>query len=396
MDYNETLKYISNTPKFSKTLGNAELLRLLEYLGNPQDSLKFIHVAGTNGKGSVCAMTARILQSAGYKTGLYVSPFINVFNERIQINGEYISDYELSLAATTVRSAISDIGAEISEFAQITAMAFLYFKKQRCDFVVLETGLGGRLDATNVIKTPVVCVITKIGLDHTKYLGGTLSQIATEKCGIIKTGIPVVTCYNQETEALSVIHDECRKCGSALTIAGEKTAFNLSLSADYQQANAAVSEAVCRILNISDSDISYGLSHTQFPARFEFLRDNLIIDGAHNPDGASALISSLKKLKKPVIIVSAMMADKDYNSVCSIFSDFAEQIIATQLDMPRCLDAATLAEAFIKNCAKNCIIQPDYIKAVNTALADADGKIVCVCGSLFLAAEIRKHYFTPQ
>ena len=175
MDYCETLKYFNNTPKFSKILGNADLQRLLDKLGNPQNELNFIHAAGTNGKGSVCAMIASVLGSAGFKTGLYTSPFIEVFNERIQINGVNIPDDILAELATLVKNTIDGIGVEISVFAQITAVAFLYFKRMRCDYVVIETGMGGRLDATNVIPSPRLCVITKIGLDHTKYLGNTIS-----------------------------------------------------------------------------------------------------------------------------------------------------------------------------------------------------------------------------
>ncbi len=389
MNYEETLKYISGVPKFSKTLGNADLLRLLDYLGNPQNSLKFIHIAGTNGKGSTAAMTAEILKTAGFKVGLYVSPFINIFNERIQINGEYIPDSSLSEIAGKVRSSIEKLQIEISEFAQITAMAFLYFFDQACDYVVLETGLGGRLDATNVITTPVVCVITKIGLDHTEYLGDTIEKITLEKCGIIKKGIPVVTCSNQNSEALSVIRNEAEKMGSSLVISKDYSEYPISLTGDYQQKNASVAISVCRLLNVPENAIKFGLSHTHFPARFEFLKENLIIDGAHNPDGALALISSLRALNRPVTIVTAMMEDKDVDSVCRLFSDFSEDIIVTQIDIPRCISAKSLAEKY-NNCGRTCVIDTDCIHAVENALSG--GGTVCVCGSLYLAAEIRKFY----
>ncbi len=388
MDYNETLKYINNTPKFSKILGNDDLKKLLKKLGNPQDKLCFIHVAGTNGKGSVCAMTASILQAAGYKTGLYTSPFIEVFNERIQVGGENISDSDLAKVATEVKATIDSLGIEISVFAQITAMAFLYFSREDCDYVVLETGLGGRLDASNVITTPKACAITKIGLDHTEYLGDTIEKIAAEKCGIIKNGVPVVTCKNQPDTALFVIKSECEKKGSPLFIADASCNYKLSLKGDYQKYNAAVAVKLAQLLDISENHIKRGLLNTYWIARFEYLKDNLILDGGHNPDGVSALISALSELKKPVIFVVAMMQDKDYKESAELINGFAKKVITTELDMPRCISAGELAGEFtaaepIKNC----------VDAVSKALSICQkDELVCVCGSLYLAGQVRPYF----
>lgn len=387
MDYNETLNYINNTPKFSKLLGNDDLKKLLHRLGNPQEKLSFIHVAGTNGKGSVCAMTASILMSAGYKTGLFTSPFIQVFNERIQINGKNIPDADLAKIATQVKNEIDALLVEISVFAQITAMAFLYFAQEKCDFVVLETGLGGRLDATNVIGTPKVTAITKIGLDHTEILGDTIEKIAGEKCGIIKPGTKVVTCHNQEATALSVIKSTCKNIDTPLFIAGEYEG-ELGLFGDYQKSNASVAEKIAQLLNIPESHIKKGLAEAKWLARFEFLRDNLVLDGGHNPDGVSALISSLKKLKKDVIFVVAMMEDKDISAAANKIAAFAKHVIVTEVQMPRCMSAEKLAEYF-----PGSEIQKDSAVATKKALSIcSENEIVCVCGSLYLAGEIRPQF----
>ncbi len=388
MDYSETLKYINNTPKFSKILGNDDLEKLLAVLGNPQDKLSFIHIAGTNGKGSVCAMTDAILRAAGYRVGLFTSPFIEVFNERIKVAGENIPDSDLARIATRVKENIDRLGIEISVFAQITAMAFIYFAEQKCDYVVLETGLGGRLDATNVIKTPKVCAITKIGLDHTEYLGDTIKKIAAEKCGIIKDGIPVVTSANQEEEALGVIKLECNRHSAPLFVAKSDTGYKLSLSGNYQKSNAAVAAEIAQLLGICEKDIKYGLSHTEWIARFEFLRDNLILDGGHNPDGVKALISSLSTLGKNVIFVVAMMQDKDISESAKMIDSFAKSVIVTELDMPRCIDSKTLKSYF-----SDATVEKKTVSAVNLALSMCgDDDIVCVCGSLYLAGEIRRFF----
>lgn len=387
MNYDEALKYINNIPKFSKTLGNDDLKRLLTCLGNPQDKLSFIHVAGTNGKGSVCAMTASILRTAGYKVGLYTSPFIEIFNERIQINGQNIPNDALGRVATVVKHEIEALGIEISAFAQITAMAFLYFAEENCDLVVLETGLGGRLDATNVIKAPKVCAITKIGLDHTEYLGDTIEKIAEEKCGIIKIGTPVVTCSSQDSAAMSVIRAACEKNKTRLFVT-EEYSGKLGLLGDYQKANAAIAEKTAQILGISEEHITRGLADAKWIARFEFLRDNLILDGGHNPDGVRALIKSLKKLGKRVVFVVAMMQDKDIGEVSAEIAAFAERVIVTEVNVPRCIGAEALAEYF-----PGAQIEKDSILAVEKALADCQkDELVCVCGSLYLAGEIRPHF----
>lgn len=390
MDYNETLKYINNTPKFSKILGNDDLKKLLDRLGNPQDKPDFIHVAGTNGKGSVCAMLASVLRASGKNVGLFTSPFIEVFNERIQINGENISDCDLARIATKVKQEIDSLGVEISVFAQITAMAFLYFAEKNCDIVVLETGLGGRLDATNVISAPKLSIITKISLDHTEYLGDTLEKIAAEKCGIIKPGCKVITCQSQDKSVFSVINTACKSIGVPLFTTDANSEYPLSLSGEYQKENSAVAILAAKKLGICEEDIRKGLLCTKWIARFEYLKDNLILDGGHNPDGIRALISSLKALNKPVNFVVAMMQDKDTDDVASQIRDFAKNVIVTEVKMPRCMPADKLAKLF-----PGCTVETDSISAVKKALSETTPEeLVCVCGSLYLAGEIRKTFNT--
>jgi len=388
MDYNETLKYINDTPKFSKILGNDDLKKLLNNLGNPQDALNFIHVAGTNGKGSVSAMLASILRASGMKCGLYTSPFIEVFNERIQVNGENIPDEALARIATEVKQEIDALGVEISVFAQITAMAFLYFAEKKCDIVVLETGLGGRLDATNVIAPAKLSIITKIGLDHTEYLGDTIEKITKEKCGIIKAGTTVITTSCQEKSALSQIESTCRELNVPLHIANPVCDYSLSLSGEYQKENAGIAVAGAKILGILDEHIKTGLLNTKWIARFEYLQNNLILDGGHNPDGIDALISSLKVLNKPVTFVVAMMQDKDVAYTSSKILAFAKNVIVTEVKMPRCMPADELASLF-----PGCTIEKSSILAVKKAISMvAADELICICGSLYLAGEIRSEF----
>ena len=210
MNYTETINYIHNTPKFSRVLGNDLLRKLLDKLGNPQKDLKFIHIAGTNGKGSAAIMLAQILTLSGYKTGLFTSPYIEVFNERIKVDGEIIDNKSLAEITTKIRNTIETYDTPVSEFALDTAIAFEYFKKQNCDIVVLETGLGGRLDATNVIDNAILTILMSIGLDHTQYLGETIEEITAEKCGIIKENNKVIVYPIQETGAKCVIEKFCK------------------------------------------------------------------------------------------------------------------------------------------------------------------------------------------
>lgn len=402
MNYEEALNFIHSIPKFIRPLGNKNLGALLEVLGNPHKDVKFIHIAGTNGKGSTAAMLSAVLTAGGYKTAMFTSPFIEVFNERIQINSRLIPDDCLASLTERVKTAMEENGFFVSEFAFITAMAFLYFKEQNCDIAVLETGLGGRMDATNIIEKPIVTVITAIGYDHMQFLGDTLEKIAAEKCGIIKPGCPVVSQPNTavreiiEKYAASmrselIFCDTAKKTADKMEYKGKE--YTLALKGGYQLQNAAGVIETVGILRkngfkISDSALRQGLANTRWLVRFEWVRDNVVIDGGHNIDGIRALKSSLRELDTRIITVAAMMEDKAVNECMKEISDFSDTVIATQIDMPRCMSADELAKA-----GKADICEPDFKKAISKAaeLAAPD-KTVCICGSLYFAAEAKKFF----
>lgn len=405
MNYIDALNYIHSTPKFSRILGNELLKKLLAVLNNPEKSLKFVHIAGTNGKGSTAAMTASVLKKAGYKTGLFTSPFIEKFNERIQINNVPIPDIELAKLTSTVKNAIEENDAYVSEFALITAIAFLYFARENCDIVILETGLGGKLDATNVIENPLLTVITSISLDHTEYLGDTLEKITAEKCGIIKENIPTVLYPIQDECVFETVGKFCESKSSKLIIPDIPTSkngvmeyknksFSLSLKGSYQINNASVVIEIVKLLNtfgfnISEADLKYGLSHTEWIARFEFLTPDLIIDGSHNPDGVKLLKHDLLSLNQKTTLIIAMMSDKEYSECIKHFSEITDSIIITKIDMPRCCAPDILAEEF-KKYNITPIICEDIKNAIETA--KGLGNLICVCGSLYLAGYVRQMF----
>ncbi len=401
MTYKNALEYIHQIPRFVRPLGNANLEKLLNVLGNPHKNLKYIHIAGTNGKGSTAAMLAQILKHSGYRVGLFTSPFIEVFNERIQINNRNILDDELAKYTELVKNAMENNDAQISEFAFICVIAFLYFRDNDCDYVVLETGMGGRLDATNIIEKSEVSVLTSISLDHMQFLGNTIEEIALEKCGIIKKGGTVVSYPN--TEVVDIIKSQAQKMNATLNFSKEPIPtdtgfvyngkeYKLSLKGAFQTYNAAVAlEAVFALQNkgvsIAEKAVEEGFKNVKWPVRFEFLRDNLVVDGGHNIDGILALKKSLIETNKKIILVIAMMEDKSCRECVEYISDIADYVITTQIDMPRCINADELIK--FSRVDGRCIKNP--VEAVNTALEMADkDSIVCVCGSLYLAGIIRK------
>ncbi|MGN0106760.1 MAG: bifunctional folylpolyglutamate synthase/dihydrofolate synthase [Hominilimicola sp.] len=405
MNYTEALNFIHSIPKFRRPLGNANLRKLLGHLGNPQKKLKFIHIAGTNGKGSTAAMTAEILKQSGYRTGLFTSPFLEVFNDRIRINGENISDNDLADCVTRVKKAMEDNDALVSEFAFVTAAAFLYFYEKKCDFVVLEVGMGGALDATNVIDKSLVSVICKIALDHTQYLGDTIEEIALEKCGIIRenglavsypndTVINIIEQCAANKNARLIIADNPEITENGFIYKGKE--YPLSLKGTYQPQNAAVVLEIINALReiglqIPESAVTEGLKNTHWAARFEFVSDNVIIDGGHNMDGIKALRKSLLDLNREIILVMAMMQDKAYEECIREIAPIAKTVVATQVDMPRCLKAEKLSD-IVKSMNVPVVVNTNPQEALKKALEIADSALVCVCGSLFLAGEIRKNF----
>ena len=398
MNYNDALNYIHSLEVFGSRPGLERIKELLSALGNPQNDCKFIHVAGTNGKGSVCTMMSYALRSAGYKTGLYISPYVTCFRERIQINGEYIK--EESLARLTEK--VKNTNIEVTEFEFITAVAFLYFKEENCDVVVLETGLGGRLDATNVIEKPLLSVITGIDMDHTGVLGDTYEKIAHEKCGIIKKGSPVCTTYKQRPEVFSVISgyktpvmpDETELLLLKSDLSGNTFIYkgkehSTALIGEHQVENALlVIEALSNcVLDISYEQIKDGIGKATFPARLEKICNSptVLLDGAHNPHGAKALEKVISKLGG-VTLIMGMMKDKDCEEVLKILAPYCKSILTVTVnENPRTISASQLATLASKYCAS---VTP--CENYKDALEKAQGKEnIVIAGSLYLASAIR-------
>jgi dihydrofolate synthase/folylpolyglutamate synthase len=416
MNYQESLEFIHGIERFGSKPGLERVKLLLERLGNPQKKLRFVHAAGTKGKGSTCAMLSGILKQAGFKTGLYISPFVLDFRERVQINGEMIPEDALAEAATRVRphwEALDSIGETPSEFEVVVAAAMDYFARENCDIVVLEVGMGGRLDATNAIDTPLCAVITSLGFDHTEYLGETIERIAYEKCGIIKPGGATVSAAGQPREAAAVIANACFGRGSRLIVCGEPEILRADITGSdiryrglelfvplggaHQAANAANAiEAALALRNeglaIADSDIIAGIGATAFPARLEVLsREPLVLlDGAHNPMSAEALARALKPLEGLGIhAICGIMADKDISGVLGRVLPLCASLVAVKPSNPRAMPAEKLA-MLAGECLQDAETAESMEQAVRMALEKAKGGgAVLIFGSLYLAAEIR-------
>ena len=370
MNYEDALKYIHHVSWRGSKPGLSRTRELLTLLGNPQDALRFIHIAGTNGKGSTAAMTAGILRKAGYRTGLYISPFIHRFNERMSIDGEEISDEELGSRMDLIRDKAEQMADAPTEFELITALAFCYFKEHRCDVVVLEVGMGGELDSTNVISVPELAVITAIGLDHTRELGSTLELIASAKAGIIKPGGDVVS-YGANPPADGVIAERCAAAGARLTVAdfsrlqvvsrtlegqvfdfGSLKGLTTPLLGAYQLKNAAVVLTMIGVLHrkgwiIPEEAIRKGLAETFWTGRMELLsrRPLFFVDGSHNPQGIAVTMESLDYYfpDRKLVFLLGMLADKDVRSVVELLAPRARMIVTTTPPNPRAMSAEDLA-----------------------------------------------------
>ncbi|MBO4950763.1 MAG: bifunctional folylpolyglutamate synthase/dihydrofolate synthase [Clostridia bacterium] len=420
MNINEALSFIHKTVWLGSKPGLSRTEHLLSLLGNPHKKLKFVHVAGTNGKGSTSACIASILREAGYKTGLYTSPYINVFNERMQIDGEMISDGELCELCEYIKPFSDSMTDDPpTEFELITALAMEYFYRNGCDIVVLEVGMGGELDSTNVIDSPEAAVICAIDLDHTSFLGNTVEEVASAKAGIIKEGTSVAL-YDCEKSVYDVFDSKCKEVGASLVTAGfdkienVKTSLRfiefdfgkyknlkLGLVGSYQPKNASVAITAIELLRekgykISDENIYNGLKNVSWAGRFEILGENpvFVLDGAHNPHGMKATVESLCehfKDRKIVFVVGAM-ADKDVKGMMSMLLPLADSFIAVKPDNPRAMKAEDLAKLLSELGAKaqSC---DTVAQGVKSALdrAGNDGIVACL-GSLYFSGEIRKAY----
>lgn len=420
MNREEVMSFIDNSKKFGSKLELVRIEKLCELLGNPQKSLKCIHIAGTNGKGSTSVFINNILIDAGYKVGLYTSPFIYQFNERIQVNNVPIEDCDITEIMSEVADKVDVMlksGYEHpTEFELITACAFLYFYRKKCDYVVLEVGLGGTFDATNIIKEPLLSVITSIGLDHTDYLGDTVEEVAKNKCGIIKENCPTLTYFRQEKSVLSVIEKFAKDKNSDLTVAecGNLKILNVSLSGNefiykgkvyktslvgkYQVYNAITAINAAELLKkagviISGDNIKTGLEVSKWPARFEILGKNptIIADGSHNSDGMSAFVETAKEILDDgkVICVFGMLKDKDYDFCLKRLSEIADTVVVTEVDSPRRETVENL-EKNAKKYFKNVFSERENQKAVHLALELAQNHdTIIALGSLYMMNNIK-------
>lgn len=439
MDF-DPIAYI-NTPRWQASrLGLERIRELLERLGRPQDRLKFVHVAGTNGKGSICAYLASILGAAGYRTGMFTSPYIERFEERIRVDGVMISPDELRDVTLAVRehaeAMAEEMGDHPTEFELMTAVALEHFARCGCDIVVLEVGLGGRLDSTNVIDAPEACVIARIGLDHTALLGNTLAAIAGEKAGIIKEGSAVVS-WPQEPEAMAVIGHAAAEHGCELRVPDfaqleegairwedgaspfrsfsyrEWTDLRTGILGSYQPQNATVALEVVSVLrgrgwHIPDEAVRAGVARTRWPGRFEIVEGGsspdgfaIVVDGGHNPQGARALADSLAEVfpgRKPVFVIG-VLEDKDYPRMLEDVLPLGSAFVCVTPDNPRALPAHKLARAIrwtgqdLLGCSAcvNPVVARDFEDAIRRAreLADPDA-LICAFGSLYSVAALKE------
>jgi len=419
MGIEETLEYIHSVKWQGVKPGLERTRELLKAVGNPENSLKYVHIAGTNGKGSTAACIASVLQRAGYRTGLYTSPYIMSFNERMQVNGAFITDEELERFVGEVRPFADAMKDSPTEFELITVLALKYFLYHECDIVVLEVGMGGELDSTNVIGTPEVAVITSIGYDHVKELGPTIAHIAGAKSGIIKEGGDVAI-YGGEREVEEVFERVSAQRGARLHRADFSRIKNqeLSLSGNrfllepygeitlpllgvYQPKNAALAVTALEILQnkgyeLSDRDIVSGLESVRWPGRFEVLGHEpvFILDGAHNPQGIEAAADSLRNHfgDRKVVFAVGVMADKDADSMFSHIVPLAEAFVAMKPDHIRAMDVKTLSEKLsgFGLSVESCDSVREGV-ALAVKIAGKSG-IVCALGSLYFSGDIRDAY----
>ncbi|MCD7776136.1 MAG: bifunctional folylpolyglutamate synthase/dihydrofolate synthase [Firmicutes bacterium] len=418
MNSDEAIKYIHSVSWTGSRPGLFRIRELCHRLGDPQRELQFVHVAGTNGKGSFCAMLASILSKSGYKTGLFTSPYVTDFCERMTVDGVKITGDELASIIENIRPIADSMKPRPTEFELITVAAFEFFRKKACDIVVLEVGLGGRLDSTNIIDPPTLSVITEISLDHTAILGSTVEKIAKEKAGIIKYPSPVLF-TGTDPSALDVIKSEadtlgCEFCTpdygalkiKKISVCGSRFDYNgyndmsVPLAGLYQPRNAAAVIEAAELLtsrgyNISESSIREGLSSVVWHARFELLSrcPVVIYDGGHNPGGVAAAAASLRALfpDTKVTALSGVMEDKDYKASAAAAAPCIAHIYTVKPDSPRALDAYKYAEAFVH---ENVDSTPcaGLGEGVRLAVADAikHSRPLYIFGSLYMYADVKR------
>ena len=398
MTYAEAIQFLYGLQMFGANFGLETPRRLAALVGNPQEKLRFIHVAGTNGKGSTCAILESIYRAAGLRVGLFTSPHLVSFRERIQINHQLIPESEIVRLVGEIRAVNQEHEATLFEFA--TVMALKFFAEQKCDLVIWETGLGGRLDATNIV-TPLASVITNIAFDHEQWLGDTLAKIAAEKAGIIKPGVPVVTAATQQ-EVVEVIQKTAHAKNAPLTLvtAGEiKSRLTGTLAppmlGEHQKLNAALALATVEVLQkeipVSDEHIRTGLASVNWPGRLQLIEkpngQKILLDGAHNLAGAEALRAALEKdfpQTRPLLIFGAL-GDKNWSGICRLLAPLAAKIITVPVASERTADATELANAFRSaNPVATVAAAADLSAALNNS---KDEPFIAITGSLYLIGE---------
>ncbi len=388
MNYRDALAWLYGTQTFGIKLGLDNTRRLLAAAGDPQTRLRFLHVAGTNGKGSTCAMMDSVLRAAGHRTGLYTSPHLVDFRERIRLDGTMIPEDAVAEGLTLLRDAAETWDHAPTFFELTTVLAAWWFAREGADYVVWETGMGGRLDATNAV-TPEVAVITSIGLDHQKWLGDTLAQIAGEKAGIIKTRVPVVSAP-QPDEVRSVLASKAAEVGAPLTFVSELWSGEaLGLPGAHQRWNAALACAALRAAGVraSADDESKGLQNVVWPGRFQRVTENLVIDGAHNPEAIDTLVAAWREVygDTRASLVFGALRDKDAGVLLHALRSIADEVWLVPVSSAR---GASTAE--LRPPAEAAQFPAIHEGAVETSLAaaSAGGRPVLVAGSLFLAGEV--------
>ncbi|MBZ4687286.1 MAG: dihydrofolate synthase / folylpolyglutamate synthase [Clostridia bacterium] len=423
MDYRESIQFLKNLTKFGMNFGLERIEKLLSLLGNPHEKLQYVHVGGTNGKGSTCMVLTNILKNSGYDVGLFTSPHIHSYRERFTINGEMITEKRVAALISKMRPYLEKMVEEgfehPTEFEVNTAMAFQYFYEENVDLVVVEVGLGGAIDSTNVIK-PLISIITNVAMDHMNYLGNTIAEIATVKAGIIKEGVPVITGATQE--ALEVIEEVCSKKRAPLIVLNRDVKYQakeisikgssfdyfgksnfrdlkIALLGEHQISNAVMAVKAAEILRdegfvITEDTIRKGLSTVSWPARLEiFQRENptILLDVAHNVDGMMALKNTIERLfnYKRMILVLSLLEDKEREKVVQIMSPLAETVIVTKPNSDRAGDWEKVADFASKYCS-DVVLEPEITEAIKTALSKSSmGDLLCITGSFYMVCDAR-------
>ena len=387
--YKNALAWLYGTERFGIKLGLENIQRLLRELDVPVKGQQVVHVAGTNGKGSVCAMIDSVCRAQGYRTGLFTSPHLVTYRERIQVDGEMIAEEKVAEGLTTIRQMIREWEPHPTFFEITTALALIHFKECGCEVIALETGLGGRLDATNAVE-PVVSVITPIGYDHQTWLGSSLEEIAGEKAGIIKAHVPVISAA-QEPAAERVIRARATECEAPFQIVSEPyTATPLALAGAHQKQNASLAIAALRFggIAVQETAVVQGLATLRWPARFQPWDERTIIDGAHNPAGAGALAQTWREQfgDERATTILAVLSDKDLRGICEALAPITDHVLLPKIRSQRATDPATVAQIF-------STITPTLQHSITSSIADAfelaraKANPILITGSLHFAGE---------